>query len=183
MEIGQAQADVRRVYRSGSVGQVASGLVWLAAAAAGTVLSVGAAAAVLFVGGAVIFPLTTVGLRLLGGPVSLPRGHPMNGLAVQVAMTVPLGVLVVIVLTPEHPLLFFPAAMVVVGAHYLPFVFLYGMPAFGALGGVLVAGAAAVLYLAPGAGVAAGWVTGALLVVAGLVLPSTPATTPREPSG
>jgi hypothetical protein len=73
--------------------------------------------------------------------------------------------------------------MVVVGAHSLPFVFLYGMPALGALAGVLVAGAVAVMYLAPGVGVAAGRVTCALLVVAGLVLRSTPTTAPREPSG
>ena len=52
--------------------------------------------------------LTTLGLRLLGGPSALPKGHPMSALAVQIAMTVPLGVLVVIVLSRDDPSLFFP---------------------------------------------------------------------------
>ena len=106
----------------------------------------------------------------------------MNALAFQVAMTVPLGLLVVLLLA-ENPVLVLPAAMVVVGAHYLPFVFLYGMPAFWVLGAVLVAGGLAVLFLAPTAGVAAGWATGALLVAVGLVLPRTPVPAPGHAGG
>ena len=40
--------------------------------------------------------------------------------------------------------------MVVVGAHYLPFVFLYGMWEFAVLCGVLVGGGVASAWLAPG---------------------------------
>jgi hypothetical protein len=183
VEIAQAQADVRRVYRSGSVGQVASGVVWLVGGALATWVSDAAGMAALFLGGAAIFALTTLGLRLLGGPSALPKGHPMNSLAFQIAMTVPLGVLVVIVLARDDPSLFFPGAMVIVGAHYLPFVFLYGLPAFAALGGALVVGATGVLYLAPDAGVGAAWATGVLLVAVGLVLPRTPVSRHRAPAG
>jgi hypothetical protein len=35
---------------------------------------------------------------------------------------------------------FFPASMIVVGAHYLPFVFLYGMRQFAALAAMLIIG-------------------------------------------
>ncbi len=175
VEIGRAQSDVRSVYRHGSVGQVVSGTVWLVAAAIATWASVGAGSAALFLGGVLIFPVTSAVLRLRGGPGTLPRGHPMNALAFQVAMTVPLGLLVLLVLTRDDPALVFPAAMVVVGAHYLPFVFLYGMPAFWGLGALLVAGGTAVLFVAPAAGVAAGWATGAALVAAGPLLPRTPA--------
>jgi hypothetical protein len=183
VEIARAQADVRRVYRSGSVGQVVSGVVWLVAAAVATRVSDGAGMASLFLGGVLIFPVTTAALRLLGGPAALPRSHPMNALALQVAMTVPLGLLVVIVLGHDDPPLFFPAAMVLVGAHYLPFVFLYGMPAFGALAGLLVIGAVALLYLVPGAGLAGAWATGIVLVVAGLLLPRSPVTRHEAPEG
>jgi len=180
MEIGRAQADVRSVYRHGCVGQVVSGVVWLVAAALATWVSVGAGTVALFLGGVLIFPVTSAALRALGGPASLPRGHPMNALAFQVAMTVPLGLLVVLLLARGDPALVFPAAMVVVGAHYLPFVFLYGMPAFGVLGGLLVAGGVAVLFLAPAAGVGAGWATGVTLVAAGPVLPRS--RRPRAPA-
>ena len=51
----------------------------------------GAAMAVLFFGGMLIFPLAQLVLRLMGRPASLPKGHPMTGLAMQIAFTVPLG--------------------------------------------------------------------------------------------
>lgn len=59
----------------------------------------------------------------------------------------------------------FPAALLVVGAHYLPFVFLYGMRLFGVLAGVLVlVGVTLGLWLeVPFA--TGGWVGGLVLVV------------------
>ena len=74
MELRRARSDVRSVYRHGSVGQVVSGIVWLVAAALATWVSAGAGAAALFLGGVLIFPVTSVVLRALGGPGSLPRG-------------------------------------------------------------------------------------------------------------
>jgi hypothetical protein len=54
--------------------------------------------------------------------------------------------------------------MVIVGAHYLPFIFLYGMPVFAVLGGVLVAGGWMLgLYVRDMMSVG-GWLTGMLLV-------------------
>jgi hypothetical protein len=38
----------------------------------------------LVVGGMFIFPLTQLLLRLMGRPASLPKGHPMNVLAMQI---------------------------------------------------------------------------------------------------
>lgn len=163
MQILEAQRDVRRVYRHGSVGQLVTALVWAAAAVAAGLSGPGAAM-VLFFGGMLIFPLTTLALRALGGPASLPKGHPMAALALQLALQVPLGLLVVLVLAGFDARLLFPASMVIVGAHYLPFVFLYGMRSFALLGGALIAGGVALALLAPGAGITGAWVTVAALV-------------------
>ncbi len=57
-----------------------------------------------------------------------------------------------------------PAAMIVVGAHYLPFIFLYGMPMFGALAGLLVAGGVGTIYLVPGSFSFGGWVAAVWLI-------------------
>lgn len=62
----------------------------------------------------------------------------MNGLAMQTAFIVPLMLPVVLALTSLRPGLFYPAMMIVLGAHYLPFVFLYGMWQFGGLSAVLI---------------------------------------------
>ncbi|MFJ6001683.1 DUF7010 family protein [Arthrobacter sp. NPDC092385] len=130
MHIASAQEDVRRLYRRGSVGQLVTALVWAGSAIVASQESTVAASMALFLGGTLIFPLTTVGLRLRGGPASLPKGHPMSALAFQLAMQAPLGLVVVLALAALQPSLLFPAAMVIVGAHYLPFVYLYGMRSF-----------------------------------------------------
>lgn len=164
MLISEAQRDVRRVYVGGFYGQLVSGAVWLVAAAAATWASPGAGVALLWFGGMMIFPLTTLALRAAGRPASLGRGHPFAPLAFQIAITVPVGLLVALVLAVERPALFFPAAMVIVGAHYLPFVFLYGMRLFTLLAAILVGGGVALALLAPGAPAIGGWLTGALLI-------------------
>ena len=170
MSIAEAQHDMRRVYAGGFYGQLVSGAVWLAAAAAATWLSPLAAVGALFFGGVLIFPLTTLVIRLSGRPSSLPAGHPMAGLAVQIAFTVPIGFVVVVAMLGGRRELFFPAAMVIVGAHYLPFVFLYGMRLFAILSAALVAPGVLLLYGLPVPAIVGGWYTGALLVVFAFLL-------------
>lgn len=148
MLVSDAQVDVRRVYEGGFYGQLVSGAVWLVAAALGTWASPAAAIVSLMVGGALIFPLTTLALKMVGRATALPSGHPMAALATQIAFTVPVGFLVVLGATAHRTDWFFPAALLIVGAHYLPFVFLYGMRLFAALAGVMIfAGASLGLWI------------------------------------
>ena len=167
--IAEAQRDVRRTYLGGFYGQLVSGAIWLAASAVATWGSTGAAVATLWFGGMLIFPLTTLALKLSGRPATLPAGHPMAPLAMQIAFTVPLGLLVALALAGDRPDLFFPASMIIVGAHYLPFVFLYGMRLFAALAGVLVSGGVVLATVAAPATFGA-WFTGAVLVVFAFLL-------------
>lgn len=168
MDISAAQADIRRVYRHGSVGQIVTALIWTASAAAASSGFADAAPFVLFLGGMLIFPLTTLGLRLLGGPGALPAGHPMSALAFQTAMQVPLGFLVALALASFDTKLFFPAAMVLVGGHYLPFVFLYGMRCFLLLAIPMVVAGVAIGLLFPSFSVIGAWFTGVLLLAFGI---------------
>jgi hypothetical protein len=165
MEIHAAQQDVRRVFLGGFAGQLVSATVWLASAAFATWGSRRAAAAVLFFGGMLIFPLTQATLRLMRRPASLPSGHPMNALAMQVAFVLPLCLPLVYAASVHHAVWFYPAFMVVVGAHYLPFIFLYGMPHFGVLSAILVtAGILIGLYLPQPFSLGA-WLTAAVLAL------------------
>ncbi|WP_432519820.1 DUF7010 family protein [Kineococcus sp. SYSU DK006] len=170
MQITDAQADVRRTYRGGSVGQAVSGIVWAAAGIVHVTASPAAAMAVLFLGGAAIFPLTSVLLRLLGGRASLPAGHPMAALGAQVAFTVPVGMLVAVALGSRDVDLFFPAGMLVVGAHYLPFVHLYGDRSFAALAVVLVAAGFVIATGTSSSAPIGAWFTSAVLLLAAVVL-------------
>ena len=56
----------------------------------------------------------------------------------QVAFTLPMTMLLLVPVTEFRLNLFYPALLILLGAHYLPFVFLYGMRMFIALCAILV---------------------------------------------
>ncbi|MGB5952484.1 MAG: hypothetical protein WBG57_08245 [Ornithinimicrobium sp.] len=169
MQIAEAQRDVREIYRGGATGTTVSGAVWLIAAAVAQWVDIETAVIVLFVGGMLIFPLSAALLRILAGPATLPRGHPMNALGAQLAVVVPLGVLLAALVSTARPEWFFPFAAAIVGAHYFPFVFLYGMGEYAVLAAVLVT-LAAVLILWPAGVATAAWATGLVELLASPVL-------------
>jgi hypothetical protein len=163
MTIDQAQADVRRVFKGGYSGPLVSAFIWAGANAAYVLGSPETAMAVLFFGGMLLFPLSALILRSTGSG-SLPKGHPSTALAMQSAFTVPLGLLVAIALGSFAPELFFPASLIIVGAHYLVFISLYGMKIYAALGGALALIGAAGIFVAPGLGSISGWIGAAVFL-------------------
>jgi hypothetical protein len=161
--ISEAQSEIRRAYLGGSVGQAVSALLWLASAALAGWAGPAGAMATLVVGGVAIFPLTRLGLLLVGAPRVVTAGNPLNGLALQVAFVLPLSLPLVGAATLYRADWFYPAFMVALGAHYLPFVFLYGMRAFAVLTAALVLGGLALGLYLPLGFAAGGWITAALL--------------------
>lgn len=174
MDIKVAQQDVQSTFLRGSVGQAVSGLIWLVSAALGTWASERSAILVLVLGGAFIFPLTQLTLRLLGRPAGLPKGHPMNALAMQVAFILPLTLPVIGAAAMANINWFYPAFMLVLGTHYLPFMFLYGMWEFGLLAALLIGGGVAIGMSFPDTFTIGGWVTAVVLLLFALLVQLTP---------
>lgn len=170
MEIQQAQADVRRVYYGGAIGPWVSSALWLVATAIGTWVSGQAGMAALFFGGMLIMPACLLIMRFGPRENGLPQGHPMNRLATQIAMTVPVGLLVAVALGVNSPHLFFPAALVIVGGHYLPFVFLYGQKLFAALRILMILAGVVLTFGFSEHGIIGGWIGAALLLIFGFLL-------------
>jgi Family of unknown function (DUF7010) len=168
MTVEEAQLEVRSVFMGGLVGQLVSGALWLASAAVGTWGSTTGGIAVLCVGGALIFPLTQLALRAMGRPASLRADNPLSQLAMQIAFTIPLSLPLVGAATIHRLNWFYPATMIVVGAHYLPFVFLYGMKHFAVLCGLMVAGGVMLGLYFHHTFSLGGWLTAAMLVVFGI---------------
>ncbi len=165
MHIVDAQREMRSAFLGGFAGQLLAGLIWAVSAGIGTWLRTRPAMFFLFFASMFLFPLTQMTLRLIGRPAKLSAENTLGRLATQVAFTVPIGFLLVAAATLYRENWFFPAAMILVGAHYLPFIFLYGMPMFGALAGLLVAGGVGVVYLVPNSFSFGGWFAAALLIV------------------
>ena len=165
MEINQAQKDVRETFLGGFAGQLVSALLWGTSAAVCTWCSLHLGEVVLVLGGFLIFPSTQLVLRSMGHAYALPKGHPMNALGIQVAFTLPLTLPLVIGIAAFRPAWFYPAFMIVLGAHYLPFVFMYGMWQFGVLCATLVASGVAIAMYLPKPVSLGAWLTAALLFV------------------
>jgi len=165
LDIAAAQREVRQTFRGGFAGQLVSGVLWLGSAGLATWGSPRQAILFLVVGGFMIFPLTQLMLRIMGGPWALPSGHPFNALGMQVAFVLPLTLPLVLAAALYRLEWFYPAFMIALGAHYLPFVFLYGMRLFAFLAAILVAGGVLIgLYSSTVFSLGA-WLTGAVLLV------------------
>ena len=165
MLVQDAQRNVRTVFVGGFWGQLVSSVLWLVSAALGYWVSPRAAIMEIVFGGCFIFPLTVLLLRLSGGSASPTKGNPLSSLGMQNAFTVPLGMLLLIPVTQLRLTLFYPALMILVGAHYLPFIFLYGMRMFAALAAILVAGGIVIEQYFPKSFTLGAWLGGATLFV------------------
>jgi hypothetical protein len=163
MNVAEAQSEVRTIYVGGFFGQLVSGVIWLVSAVLTTWVSQRAGMLALVFGGMCIFPLTQLLLRASGRPASLASSNPLRELAMEIAFLVPLLLPLVGAATLYRAAWFYPAMMIVVGAHYLPFAFLYGLRQFIALSALLVSAGLLIGLYAPGVATWGCWLTSFLL--------------------
>jgi len=163
LDIAAAQREMRTRFVGGFYGQLVSGLLWLTSATLATWSTPRAAILTALLGGFFIFPLTELFVRL-GGAKPLSQLSDLRTLGPQVALVMPLCMPLLIPVTQYRLNLFFPAVMILLGAHYLPFVFLYGMRMFWALAAMILGAGTFLLYR--GTTFSGGaWYTGAVLLV------------------
>lgn len=165
MDIHDAQREVRSVYIGGFWGQLLYSTIWLASAALGTWVSPKASILSVVIGGAFVYPLIKMLLRLSGRPASLSKQNQFNFLGMQVALVAPFSMLLLIPVALYHLNWFFPALMVLVGAHYLPFATLYGMRMFLFLAGILMGAGVVIAHYFSGMFSLGAWVSGLTLFV------------------
>jgi hypothetical protein len=163
MHVKDAQFEVRTVFVGGFYGQLVSSVIWLISAALGTWMTPRAAILEIVFAGFFIFPITQLLVRLSGGPASLKSENPLGKLAMQIAFTLPMSMLLLVPVTEFHLNLFYPAFMILLGAHYLPFTFLYGMRMFIPLCAILVGGGTVIAMYVPDSFTLGGWVCGMAL--------------------
>ena len=165
MNINVCQREMRIAFLGGFAGQMVSGIIWLAAAAVSTWINPRFGMATLSFGSMLIFPLTQVSLRLIGFPAKVSPDNELWKLGSQTAFIAPINFLLVGAATLYRENWFFPAAMIVVGTHYLPFVTLYGMKIFTALAVILVCAGAILAVFIPDSFSIGGWITGITLMI------------------
>lgn len=137
MDIEDAQREVRRVYVGGFWGQLVLSVIWLAAAALATWSTPKASIATAMIAGFFSFPLTLLLLRLSGRPARVSRENPLRWLGMQNAFVM-FSMLLLVPVGLYRLNWFFPALLILVGAHYFPFATSFGMRMFVFLAGILI---------------------------------------------
>lgn len=164
MEIHVAQYEMRTRFVGGFYGQLVSGVLWLLSACLASWSTHRAAITILVVGGFFIFPLTEALTRLVGKRKSLDPANSLRYLGMQVAFVLPLSMLLLFPVGLYRLNWFYPAMMILLGAHYIPFVFLYGMRMFAFLAALQIgAGVLIAMYWSSSFALGA-WCGGVLLL-------------------
>jgi hypothetical protein len=169
MDIGDAQREMRIRFVGGFYGQLVSGVLWLVSASLVTLNTPGTAITMLVVGGFFIFPITELLIRISGGKSSLSAQNSLRNLGMQVAFVLPLSMPLLLPVSLYRLNWFYPALMVLLGAHYIPFVFLYGMRMFAVLAALISGdGLVIAMYWSSSFSIGA-WYTGMILVLFAVV--------------
>jgi hypothetical protein len=167
--LSNAQKEMRSAFLGGFAGQLVAGSIWVASAAISVFSKPEHGMLFLFLGCMAIFPLTQLVLRIMGRSAKVHSGNGLWALGSQIAFTVPLNFLLVGAVILYRQEWFYPAAMIVVGTHYLPFITLYGMKIYGALAALLVLGGLGLALYGPSIFSLGGWLTGLMLIVVAIL--------------
>ncbi|MCD4711657.1 MAG: hypothetical protein K8R73_00095 [Clostridiales bacterium] len=167
--ISTDQKEMRSAFLGGFAGQLVSGIIWLISAGISVVFSPNLGMAALFFGCMGSFPLTQMTLKLIGRRAKVGKENGLWALGSQIAFTVPLNFLLVGAIILYRPLWFYPAAMIIVGTHYLPFITLYGMRMFAVLSASLIIGGVYFALYGPQVFSLGGWCTGIALIVFAII--------------
>lgn len=152
MTFTEAQTDLRIAFAGGGYGAVISGLIWLLAAATLNFVGFDIAIIVFFIGGMVIYPLSTVVAKAVGKCRVPDPDNPFLKMGFQLTMILFVGLFIAYVLAKDSPMLFFAVMAMIIGARYVPFATLYGLAMYWALGLILMAiGMVSCLILSPSA--------------------------------
>jgi len=164
MNIPDAQRENRFRFHGGFYGQLVSGVLWLVSACLAVTVGVKAAIIAIVFGGFLIFPATESLVRL-SGRKKLSEANTLWNLGMQVAFVLPFSMLLLWPVTLYRTNLFYPALMILLGAHYIPFVFLYGMRLFAFLAAILIGGGVLIEMFDPNRFSTGAWITGIVLVL------------------
>ncbi len=167
--LSDAQKEMRSAFLGGFAGQLVAGLIWVASAAISVLSKPHHGMLFLFFGCMAIFPLTQMVLRVMGRSAKVHSDNGLWALGSQVAFTVPLNFLLVGAVILFRQEWFYPASMIVVGTHYLPFITLYGMKIYGSLSALLVLSGLGLALYGPPVFSIGGWLTGLMLIIVALL--------------
>ncbi len=139
MTVRDAQRDLRRAYVGGGPGVGVSACIWFAAAAVERSQGVGPAFVLLFLGGMLIFPVSTMICRFGFRREREAADNPLGAIALESTIAMIGGLFAAWLFLPFQPAYVFPLAAIAVGTHYAAFRSVYGDVRFLVLAALITA--------------------------------------------
>ncbi len=131
--------EIRHSYLGGFSILLVEGFMWILAGIFWNFISFKIGILVIIIGGTFFYPLGEIVQRLLKRP-KIKKENPLNLLFTQISLIIPFSFPVIFLLSRENVNLFFPALTIIIGAHYLPFVYAYKLKTYWILASLLVIG-------------------------------------------
>ena len=130
--------EMRQTYLGATPHTLFTAIIWATAGLLGDFVSKSYAIVFFIVGGTFIFAGGELLRKLMRAPKAVTPGNRLPQFFTLLAFTVPLSYPLIYLITRSNIDHFFASFMVLIGAHYLPFVYGYGMKTFGVLSVLLV---------------------------------------------
>ena len=161
--------QIRRTYWGAVPHTIFTALVWLTASLLSVYLSKSQAITFFIIAGSFVFPGGELLRKFMKAPHLLSKENKLPQFFMLLAFTIPASYPLIYFACRGNINLFFPAFTVLIGAHYLPFIYGYRMLSFGILSLLLVCQGSFVGFFMPDQFPLSGLLTGVtLLLFAGI---------------
>ncbi len=160
--------EIRHSYLGGSSILIVEGFFWILAGILGDLISFKIGILVIIVGGTLFYPLGQLVQLLLKRP-KISKENTLSALFTQIGLTLPFSFPLVFLITIENENLFFPALTIIVGAHFLPFVYAYKLKTYWILASLLVIGGSYFGFIMPNSFGYCAYFTGSILLLFAIV--------------
>jgi hypothetical protein len=160
--------QLRRTYLGAAPHTLYTACIWLAGGVVGEYVSKSSGILFFILAASLTFPGGEVIRKLMKAPNRMSDDNQLGKLFMLSAFGIPLCYPIIYLVCKGNINYFFPAFSVLIGAHYLIFIYGYGMNTFGLMAGLLVGqGTLTALYLPNQFGLSA-YLTSAVLFVFGI---------------
>jgi hypothetical protein len=131
--------EIRQSYLGGFSILLIEGFFWILAGILWDFVSFKIGIFVIIISGTFFYPISQLLQNILKRP-KIRKENPLNLLFTQISLIIPFSFPLIYLLTKENVNLFFPALTIIIGAHYLPFVYAYKLKIYWILASLLVVG-------------------------------------------
>ncbi len=131
--------EIRHSYLGGFSILLVEGFIWILSGILWKAISFKIGILVIIIGGTFFYPLGQLVQLILKRP-KIRKDNPLNLLFTQIGLIIPFSFPLIFLLTKEKVDLFFPALTIIIGVHYLPFVYAYKLNTYWVLASLLVIG-------------------------------------------